>query len=319
VARLKKNSTQTKEIEPPVKALDTLALDGQGALPRLPGANGDLARRKERLAEVEDDPEADPELEGEAEIELDEGDDLDLEEEPSLSELDEIDESEAWREERAALAGMELSDDPVRQYLKEIGQVPLLTSTQEIWLSTQINAAHQILKLRKQAITAGLTPTGAMALLAAWHKLQEGWKRLLEDCKKLRRPPISFPLLVAEARELRHSWQTDADRPSALRGWLDNGAWGRDTDWAKVAESGFEVFMLLYLLPRRTLDKLEAASRPKGRSRKPVILLPQLRTFKAGLPPEPDIEHDFVEITHLATNAGNALVRANLRLVVSVA
>ena len=32
------------------------------------------------------------------------------------------------------------TDDPVKMYLKEIGQVPLLDSNREMWLSTQIAA-----------------------------------------------------------------------------------------------------------------------------------------------------------------------------------
>jgi RNA polymerase primary sigma factor len=35
----------------------------------------------------------------------------------------------------------EVEDDPVHTYLREIGQVPLLTARQEVWLSTQLAAA----------------------------------------------------------------------------------------------------------------------------------------------------------------------------------
>ncbi len=298
----------------PEDVLVTPVLDGKGALPRA-RAPEDIRERKERLADVD----ADEEAEGEIDLDADDVEDFDLlEEEPPPSELEEIADDSSWREERAAIAGIELSDDPVRQYLKEIGQVPLLTPTQEIWLSTQINAAHKILKLRKQAINANQQPTGASALMAAWQELTEYWDRVLEDCKKLKRQPVSFPLLVAEARELRRSWQ-QSDVPSALRAWLDNGDWGRDVAWAKVAHAAFEVFLLLYLMPRKTLDKLEQASLPKGRSKKPVVELPPNRVLKHALPPEIEIEDDFAEINHLATDASNALVRANLRLVVSVA
>ena len=296
--------------------MDAPALDGKGALPRL-GADDDVRRRKARLADLEDEVEPEAEAEAEVDLEAEDIEDFDLEDEPPASELEEIAGDDAWREERAAIAGVEMSDDPVRQYLKEIGQVPLLTSTQEIWLSTQINAAHKILKLRKQAINANESPTGTLALLSAWRELTESWKRVLEDCRKLKRQPVSFPLLVAEARELRRSWQNEY--PSALRAWLDNGDWGRDAAWAKVAMSAFEVFILLYLVPHKTLEKLESVTQPKGRSKKPVVLLPQNRVFKHALPSELDIEDDFAAINHLATDASNALVRANLRLVVSVA
>ncbi len=317
MARPKKKSTQPNKKEQPDKLLGAPVLSGKGALPRLPASDDKRQppERSERLGNLDPDEEAD--LEAEFELEVEEPDDFDFDEEPPVAELEEIAGDETWREERATLAGMELSDDPVRQYLKEIGQVPLLTPTQEIWLSTQINAAHKILKLRKQAINAHQTPTGAMALMAAWHELTIWWKKVLEDCKKLKRQPVSFPLLVTEAYELRRSWQNEL--PSALRAWLDNGEWGRDMAWTKVAQSAFEVFTLLYLMPQKTLGKLESATRPKGRSKKPVTLLPQMRVFKSGLPSELEIEHDFAEINQRAGEASNALVRANLRLVVSVA
>jgi RNA polymerase primary sigma factor len=294
-------------------AVGTVELNGKGALPRLPDAE-DVRKRKERLVDLD----ADEEPEAEVEIDGDDVEDIDLDDEPAPTELEEIAGDDGWREERAAIAGIELSDDPVRQYLKEIGQVPLLTPTQEIWLSTQITAAHKILKLRKQAINAGEQPTGTMALVAAWHELTEFWAHMLEDCKKLKRQPVSFPLLVVEARGLRRSWQ-QIDQRSELRAWLDNGDWGRDMAWAKVAQAAFEVFTRLYLMPQKTLDKLEVTTSPKGRSKKPVVELPQNRVLKHALPPEDEIEDDFAGINHLATDASNALVRANLRLVVSVA
>jgi len=314
VARPKKKLKRSHSDKPAADTLSAPVLSGKGAVPRL-GAADDHRQRRERPAEVEleDEPDSDAELD----IDVDEPEEFDLDEEPPAAELEEIAGDETWREERAAIAGIELSDDPVRQYLKEIGQVPLLTPTQEIWLSTQINAAHIILKLRKQEIHAHHSPTGTMALLAAWHELNEWWRKVLDDCKKLKRQSVSFPLLVTEARELRRSWQNE--QPSALRAWLDNGEWGRDAAWAKVAESAFEVFMLLYLMPQKTLDKLETVTQPKGRSKKPVVELPQTRVFKNSLPTETEIDHDFAEINQRAGEASNALVRANLRLVVSVA
>ena len=38
----------------------------------------------------------------------------------------------------------ELSEDPVRLYLKEIGEINLLDSDHEFWLATRMESAHQI-------------------------------------------------------------------------------------------------------------------------------------------------------------------------------
>ncbi|HLB46137.1 MAG TPA: RNA polymerase sigma factor RpoD [Anaerolineales bacterium] len=302
------------KVHPDEKVIGTPILSGKGALPRLRSGDDERGERKrrERLVEIDEDADIDSDLD----LDLEE-EEFDIVEEPPVSELEEIAEDDTWREERAVIAGIEMSDDPVRQYLKEIGQVPLLTPTQEIWLSTQITAAHKLLKLRKVAINTNHHPVGSSALVAAWNELNGAWKKVLDDCKRLKRQPVSFPPLVAEARELRRSWQSE--RPSALRAWLDNGEWGRDAAWAKVAESAFDVFLLLYLMPQKTLNKLESVTKPTGRSKKPVVKLPQTRTFKSGLPTELDTEHDFAEINQRAGEASNALVRANLRLVVSVA
>jgi RNA polymerase primary sigma factor len=45
---------------------------------------------------------------------------------------------------------MELSEDPVRLYLKEIGGIDLLDTNREFWLSTQMQAARRIDSLTRQ-------------------------------------------------------------------------------------------------------------------------------------------------------------------------
>ncbi len=297
------------------------------------GPEGELTLALPRAAGLKAAP---GKAEREDEVDLDDFlDDSDFEgDEPPEEELEEIAEDESLREERIALAGIELSDDPVRQYLKEIGQTPLLNPTQEIWLSTQIAAAHRLLRLRKAEILAGRAPVGAGALLTAWEQMQLAWEKALEDTKRLHKPVVDFSALVTEAIELRRAWQSE--RPSVLRAWLDNGDWGRDPAWTKVAEHGFEVFLLMYLMPLAVNTKLEAATKlpekkaprkAKGKkpapkktaSRQKTVELPKARAIKNWLPDEAEIEVEFAEINRRAGEANNALVRANLRLVVSVA
>jgi RNA polymerase primary sigma factor len=189
---------------------------------------------------------------------------------------------------------------------------------EEAWLSTQVSAAPRLLKLRQQAARTNQAPTGAGALGAAWQELVGHWHSVLHDCRKLKRQAPSFGLLVAEARELRRSWQQQ-ERASALRAWLDTGGWGSDLAWTQVAHSAFEVFRVLYLMPRSTLDALERMSRPKRRRPKTAAGLPHGRVLGRALPQEPELEDDLTEINHLAALATSALIRANLRLVVSVA
>ena len=57
-----------------------------------------------------------------------------------------------------ALDSLPPSDDPVKMYLKEIGQVPLLDSNREMWLSTQIAAEKSFGTPARRADEPGQQP-----------------------------------------------------------------------------------------------------------------------------------------------------------------
>jgi RNA polymerase primary sigma factor len=68
---------------------------------------------------------------------------LALFEEPEVEDADEGEEEEVFSpEEIHDLVRLEISDDPVRMYLREIGQVPLLCSEEELALAQAIRAAR---------------------------------------------------------------------------------------------------------------------------------------------------------------------------------
>jgi Sigma-70 factor, region 1. len=70
--------------------------------------------------------------------------------EPGEEELEEIEEEGL---DEASLSLAELADDPVRMYLKEIGQVPLLGPDQEVWLATHMMAERHLQTLINQSRT----------------------------------------------------------------------------------------------------------------------------------------------------------------------
>ncbi|GIV82326.1 MAG: hypothetical protein KatS3mg051_1680 [Anaerolineae bacterium] len=128
-------------------------------------------RRTRRLNESEvlalfDDPDSDEvqavfdQLEEMGvEILVDEGDALDLDaDEGSDVDLADLDEHEldgiSHDVDLARLETSILADDPVRMYLKEIGQVQLLDPDRETWLSSQI-AACTLLTQRAPAASPG--------------------------------------------------------------------------------------------------------------------------------------------------------------------
>ena len=49
-----------------------------------------------------------------------------------------------------------------------------------------------------------------------------------------------------EAQELRQSWH--ADTPSYLRLFLNNGEWGQDETWTRLAEIMFKVLTAIYFV-----------------------------------------------------------------------
>ena len=142
----------------------------------------------------------------------------------------------------------ESSDDPVRLYLKEIGQVDLLDVDHEFWLATQLEAEKMLDKAENQlpdAKRGGVSIEDIFRSL--YNDLATHWKHILEDTKDLKVDPPDFLMILKEAQQLQTTWQLK--RQAYLREYLDNGMWSRDEDWDEVARASFKLFVILYLLP----------------------------------------------------------------------
>ncbi len=225
------------------------------------------------------------------------------------------------------LAG-EISEDPVRLYLKEIGNIDLLDPDQEFWLSARLEAAHHLELLGQQLFRSSKEPAPApsggheplkdlVAILpvrdlyrAVYKDLTITWKRLLEDTNRLGFNCPDLHLVIAEVSVLHTTWQCNA--PSYLRAYLDNGLWGHDHLWDGVARHAFAVFMDLYLLPDSVLEHLQ-----KHLARHAT--LPTIRTFMQYLPEPGALKAEIEQIRQRTAEARQSIIRANLRLVVSVA
>jgi RNA polymerase primary sigma factor len=207
--------------------------------------------------------------------------------------------------------GATVEDDPVHTYLKEIGQVPLLTAAQEIRLSTQLTAGVVLDALGKSDELTNGDDSQWRAMLANYETLLTNWQIVGEASSLIQIEMPSLPLLIIEARLLRKSWQEGED--SYLRQYLNEGNWGQDAAWNDLAQSMFEVYTALYLLPdslsRHVSDYFEANGR-----------LADLGTFRTWMEEdEISLKYNEFMIYHLAEEAKVNLTRANLRLVVSVA
>ena len=206
---------------------------------------------------------------------------------------------------------LETSDDPVRLYLKEIGRVELLEADQEMWLAVRMAAHKKIETLKanppKRQVGISIETTIQRVL---YDDLRKNWKHVREEAKKLKFPKPDLHLILEEARELHLRWQDES--PSYLRAWLDNGLWGNDQDWEEVARQALITFASLYLMPESVALRLSnRLSNGKG--------IPINRTYHRWIPDTSELKSEFQKIALLAEEAQNALIRANLRLVVSVA
>ncbi len=233
----------------------------------------------------------------------------------------------------------ESEDDPVHTYLKEIGQVPLLTAAQEIWLATQMKAARVLDRLN---IDAGLNPNGNGGVPAAdtgeegdtpaepkpgpaltpeemrarvmtinYVNMLENWESVQEGAELINVDPPELDKLIGEARRLRYSWAPD--NRSYARNYLNEGSWGQDEAWIDLAECLFNMFTAAYLLPSEIADKVAAYAAEHND-------LPDKATFDSWLDGgDNSLLYNEFEIRDLAEEGKANLTRANLRLVVSVA
>jgi RNA polymerase primary sigma factor len=204
---------------------------------------------------------------------------------------------------------LELSEDPVRLYLREIGQIKLLDSDSEFRLATMIESSRQVSAFRRRPLRKRLTSACAIYhfLLS---EMSTSWKRLLEDAERLHHEPPDLGLMLSEAQALRAGWESNA--PSYLRAFLDNGKWGNDPLWNDFAHKAYSVFLSLYLLPLRYAEWLLKHVNQ-------THTLPSQRTLFDKLPSDAILLHELSEAQSRAVDANHSLIRANLRLVVSVA
>ena len=204
----------------------------------------------------------------------------------------------------------DLSEDPVRLYLREIGEVKLLDSDSEFRLATMIEAYRLVNSLRHRPIRKGLTEICSV-YHALFTDMATASERLFEDTERLRVQPLELSQLLMEAQALHFGWDANMP-PSYLRAYLDNGRWGTDDLWNGIANEAYRVFLSLYLLPARYADWLLSHFRHNHP-------FPTQHTLNNNLPSDEELHAEVERMKLRAEDANQALIRANLRLVVSVA
>lgn len=207
-----------------------------------------------------------------------------------------------------------LTDDPVRLYLKEIGQVPLLNPNRETWLSSQIAAVTLLNTIMQEAVN-GHAPSNIEIVLTLYLHVLHYWEEITGRTKDYQIDMPDLIVMLQEEQSLRHGWSNDGH--SYVRLYLERGEWGRDETWTALARNMFEVFQALYLIPNALQEKLSQYVEMHKQ-------LPPYETFADWLAKNPVLyesttDEEFLDIRLRANQAAEALTRANLRLVVSVA
>jgi RNA polymerase primary sigma factor len=217
--------------------------------------------------------------------------------EEALDDLLDFDEQQLQADERAA-DGI----DPVRAYLNEIGHTPVLTAEQELCLFALLNAARLARRLRANA----QAPVWAQA----YAHLTAAWRSVLTACEALSSAPPDLAEMLRAAREMTAPDAHSA--PGAFQRYLRALGWGRNPDIERISKPLFEFALAALILPPAFVEQLEAHAAH-------VPDLPEWDEVSAWLPAPAVCEEHLQLVTQQAEEAKNTLVRANLRLVMSIA
>ncbi|MCB9450853.1 MAG: RNA polymerase sigma factor RpoD [Anaerolineaceae bacterium] len=250
----------------------------------------------------------------------DDSDDLFSADDPDSDDLDDLDEEAD--DDTVSIDAAALADDPVRMYLKEIGQVPLLDTNREIWLSTQIAAEHLLQSIMDRLSSlqeagngvAGGLPQPTQVVELIYEHICRNWEEVVEGAMAFGVEPPNLNALIEEAVLVADNW--DITNHSAIRVYLRQREWGRDELWTELARRLFDVFQGIYLIPLGLLIPIKRFYQENGQ-------LPPRELFHDWLVADEDtiaeLPELFEHIEQKAVLAAEALTRANLRLVVSVA
>ncbi len=234
---------------------------------------------------------------------------------------DEFDDMDEDRLLESARIDSSLADDPVRMYLKEIGQVTLLDTNRETWLSAQIAAEQlyyqMLLEVRGDSESADserVTEPREIAE-AAYAYVRKNWLDVLAALKGFKNvAPPDFAELIGEVQFMMDN--PDANGVSYTREYLRQREWGREEAWNELARRLFNVVHGLLLLPPISQSQIRRHIAKHGELPTTDQFNEWLRADTHSLDYLPDLYEIIDERNELAATA---LTRANLRLVVSVA
>jgi len=229
---------------------------------------------------------------------------LQLDMEPSTDELQQIE------EQLTKPAANDLVDDPVRMYLREIGQVDLLAPYQEVWVC-MIREASVQLDAAFPNITAEADPDAVADQQIEFYTVaRTAWN----DASRLaRQAEVEIPAAAELLDEvLQQQRILISPEPSPLYRMMGPNQWGDDPQWRPIVTELLATSITLYLL-RPELVKYVRDKTVSG------TRWPSVTQVRSRLPSADDTLDWWRQVEVTAAEAQQMLVRANLRLVVNIA
>jgi RNA polymerase primary sigma factor len=205
------------------------------------------------------------------------------------------------------LSGADEGDgsDPVRMYLREIGSTPLLSADQELRICATFGAEQLSNRMRVVADETGATIWGTL-----YAYLNQNWDVTLEACQARKVPPPSLASTLRDA--LRMPVEYNDPHVSEVQTYLRALGWGQDLTVEKVAAPIYEVVLAAIGLPPAFITQLAEHVDHTG-------MLPEFDEAQAWLPDSGELKDHLSDIFLRSEDAKSALIRSNLRLVVSIA
>ncbi len=204
------------------------------------------------------------------------------------------------------------SDDPVRLYMREIGRIDLLDTDHEFWLSSQMKAQDLVEAAKKELAdsTSDSDTPYQQLLLAICKTLISDYKAVKQDAKKLNVKLPDLESMLSEAQDLRLFWKNT--KASYFRSFLEQEFWSLQKKYGDLVNRIFNIYLAFYIFPTELAEPL--LTHLKGKAQ-----IPNIGFFEDALPDESILQKSFQFIELQMEEANQVLIRANLRLVVSIA
>ncbi len=237
-------------------------------------------------------------------------------------------------EEEKPETKLDILDDPVRMYLKQMGQVPLLTREQEVEISKRIEEAEMM--VQKHINRFGFIAQAHLDLAAKLTEGRERFDRVILDkkiesrerymkmlprlCKQVERLSVSISQQYADVS--KHSSRKDSKKAKAFQRAVASlqRFYPKFYFKQKVTEEfvhlADEQYQMLVQI------KAELAKKPKGRAAQAPIAARVSELEKAiwlSLDEYAEQYQDLKNWLRKALRAKTEMVEANLRLVISIA